>query len=87
MREELRRFQDAYGFSPKLLLMVNHGLVGLGQSAQEALNINLMADKWAKTLLGSYAACGPNYLTERQTVRIDSRLDEHYRRQRIASGD
>ena len=31
VREELHRFQDMHGFSPKLLLMVNHGLVGLGQ--------------------------------------------------------
>ena len=87
VRDELHRYQDAYGFSPKLLLMVNHGLVGLGQSAQEALNINLMADKWARTLLGAYALGGPHYLTEQQAARIDSRLDEHYRRQQLASGD
>jgi rhamnose utilization protein RhaD (predicted bifunctional aldolase and dehydrogenase) len=85
VRDELRRFQDAYGFSPKLLLMVNHGLVGLGQSAQEALNINLMADKWARTLLGAYSAGGPHYLTGENVARIDSRLDEHYRRQQLAN--
>ena len=87
VRQELHRFQDAYGFSPKLLLMVNHGLVGLGQSAQEALNINLMADKWAKTLLGAYALGGPNYLSAANVTRIDSRLDEHYRRQQLANSD
>lgn len=85
VREELRRFQDAYGFSPKLLLMVNHGVVGLGQSAHEALNINLMADKWAKTLLGAYTVGGPHPLTEENVRRIDSRLDEHYRRQQLAN--
>lgn len=85
VRDEIRRYQDAYGFSPKLLLMVNHGLVGLGQSAQEALNINLMADKWARTLLGAYTLGGPHYLTEQQAARIDSRLDEHYRRQQLAN--
>ena len=85
VREELHRFQDMHGFSPKLLLMVNHGLVGLGQSAQEALNINLMADKWARTLLGAYTVGGPHFLTEHQAARIDSRLDEHYRRQQLAS--
>ena len=31
VRDELHRFQDEFGFSPKLLLMENHGLVGLGQ--------------------------------------------------------
>jgi len=85
VRAELHRFQDDYGFSPKLLLMENHGLVGLGQSATEALNINLMADKWAKTLLGAYAVGGPNPLSPQNVMRIDSRLDEHYRRQQLAS--
>ncbi len=84
VRNELHRFQDDYGFSPKLLLMENHGLVGLGQSAQEALNINLMADKWAKTIIGTYAAGGPNFLSQANVARIDSRLDEHYRRQQLA---
>ncbi len=85
VRDELHRFQDSFGFSPKLLLMENHGLVGLGQSAQEALNINLMADKWAKTILGTYAIGGPNALSPENVIRIDSRLDEHYRRQLLAS--
>lgn len=84
VRDELRRFQDEFGFPPKLLLMENHGLVGLGQSAQEALNINLMADKWAKTIIGSYTLGGPNFLSPENVTRIDSRLDEHYRRQQLA---
>jgi rhamnose utilization protein RhaD (predicted bifunctional aldolase and dehydrogenase) len=83
VRAELRRFQDAYGHSPKLLLMVNHGPVALGQTAQEVLNIMLMADKWAKILAGTYALGGPNYLPDVQAERIDNRLDEHYRRQQL----
>jgi rhamnose utilization protein RhaD (predicted bifunctional aldolase and dehydrogenase) len=83
VRAELRRFQDTYGHSPKLLLMVNHGLVALGQSAQEALNITLMADKWAKVLAGTYLLGGPNFLPDQQAERIDNRLDEHYRRQQL----
>ncbi len=85
VRDELHRFQDAYGHTPKLLLMVNHGLVGLGQSAQEALNINLMADKWAKVLQGTYALGGPNFLPAQHMERIDSRPDEHYRRRTLGS--
>jgi rhamnose utilization protein RhaD (predicted bifunctional aldolase and dehydrogenase) len=84
VRAELRRYQDAHGYSPKLLLMVNHGLVALGQSAQEALNINLMADKWAKIIQGAYTLGGVNFLPDEQSERIDSRLDEHYRRQQLS---
>ena len=36
-----------------------HGIT-VGQSATEAFNIQLMADKWAKTILGTYAMGGPN---------------------------
>lgn len=84
VQAEIRRFRDAYGMSPKLLLMENHGITALGQSAQEALNIQLMADKWARTLLGTYALGGPKFLPETEAQRIDSRLDEHYRRKQLA---
>jgi rhamnose utilization protein RhaD (predicted bifunctional aldolase and dehydrogenase) len=82
-REELRRYQAAHNRQPKLLLMVNHGAVALGQTSTEVLNILLMADKWAKVLQGTYALGGPNYLTHEHVDRIDSRLDEHYRRGRL----
>jgi rhamnose utilization protein RhaD (predicted bifunctional aldolase and dehydrogenase) len=84
VRAELRRYQDAHGVSPKLLLMVNHGITALGRTMQEALNITLMADKWARILLGTYALGGPNYMPDEEAARIDNRLDEHYRRRQLA---
>ena len=84
VREELHRYQDKLGRQPKMLLMVNHGVVALGQTSTEVLNIMLMADKWARVLLGTYALGGPHYLTEKEVERIDSRLDEHYRRGRLS---
>ena len=84
VRTELRRYQDAYGKNPKLLLMVNHGITALGQTAQEALNILRMADKWARILLGTYALGGPNYMPDEEAQRIDTRLDEEYRRKMLA---
>jgi rhamnose utilization protein RhaD (predicted bifunctional aldolase and dehydrogenase) len=83
VRDELRRYQDAHGHPPKLLLMVNHGLVALAKTAQEALNITLMADKWAKIIQGTYALGGPAFLPDQQADRIDNRLDEHYRRRQL----
>jgi rhamnose utilization protein RhaD (predicted bifunctional aldolase and dehydrogenase) len=85
VRDELRRYQEQHGHPPKLLLMVNHGLVALAQTAQEALNITLMADKWAKILQGTYALGGPTFLPDTQAARIDNRPDEHYRRQQLTS--
>src|SRR3989304_9214482 len=83
VREALKRYQKLHGEPPKLLLMINHGLVALGQSAQEGFNITLMADKWARVLLGAYALGGPRYLPDNEVSRIDNRLDEHYRRSQL----
>ncbi|MBI5714648.1 MAG: class II aldolase [Chloroflexi bacterium] len=79
-RDELRRFQDTHGCSPKTVLMINHGLVALGQTAREVLSITLMMDKWAKILLGAYSLGGAHFLSDAEADRIDSRSDEHYRR-------
>jgi rhamnose utilization protein RhaD (predicted bifunctional aldolase and dehydrogenase) len=84
VRAELRRYRMAYGFAPRLLLMENHGILALGQTAAEALNITLMADKWARILAGTYALGGPRFLPDEHVARIDSRLDEHERRRRLA---
>lgn len=81
--DELRRFQDTYGSNPKLLLMVNHGITALAQNATEALNIQLMADKWAKVIVGTYAMGGPTFLPTNQADRIENRPDEHYRRRAL----
>ncbi len=83
VQAELGRYKDTYGTPPKLLLLENHGLVALGGSAREALNITLMADKWARTLAGTYALGGPRFLPQEEVARIDNRLDEHYRRKRL----
>ncbi len=83
VQQELRRYKEAYGRAPKLLLMENHGPVALAQSAKEVFNIMLMADKWAKTLLETFSAGGPRYLSAEDTLHIDNRLDEHYRRREL----
>ncbi len=80
---ELQAYKANYGKPPKLLLLENHGPVALGQSPNEVLNIMLMADKWAKTLVGALAVGGPKYLSDADADRIDARLDEAYRRLRL----
>ena len=80
IQAELRRFKKLHGKAPKLLLMENHGPIALAQTADEALNIMLMADKWAKVLWGNMAIGGANFLSEEEVNRIDTRLDEQYRR-------
>jgi rhamnose utilization protein RhaD (predicted bifunctional aldolase and dehydrogenase) len=79
----LRAYQDRRGESPRIILMVNHGVVSMGQTARQALNAMLMIDKWARILEGTYTFGGPNYLSDEIISRIESRPDERYRRQRL----
>ncbi|WP_035608306.1 class II aldolase/adducin family protein [Haloferula sp. BvORR071] len=83
IRDGLARFRAEHGKPPKVILMENHGPVALGSSSAEVLNIMLMLDKWARVLLGSFAAGGPNFLSEEDAAKIDQRLDEAYRRKMI----
>lgn len=85
VRKVLREFRESFGTTPKLLLMENHGPVALGQSAKEVLNIHYTLDKWANVLLGNIACGGIQHLTEEQADRIESRPDEHYRRQMLST--
>lgn len=84
VRDTLQEYCDQHGSGPKVLLMVNHGPVALGQSAGEVLNIMLMLDKWARILIGTQAFGGPNYLSDEEADHLDNRPDEHYRRKQLA---
>lgn len=79
-RTEIRRFVGSHGVPPKVVLMRNHGMVALGQSATEVRNITLMTDKWARVLTAARMFGGPTYLTEAEADSIDIRPDEAYRR-------
>jgi rhamnose utilization protein RhaD (predicted bifunctional aldolase and dehydrogenase) len=83
VRRSLRDYADTNGRPPKLILLINHGIIALGQTAAEALNIMLMAEKWARILLGALSVGGPRYLPRPEVDRIDQRLDELYRRQQL----
>jgi rhamnose utilization protein RhaD (predicted bifunctional aldolase and dehydrogenase) len=84
LRRSLQGFMDEHGSAPKVILMVNHGPVVLGQNENDVLNTMLMLDKWAKILLGNYAIGVPAFLDEKLSDRIEARPDEHYRRRTIS---
>lgn len=81
---ELARYRAEHGRPPRLLLLESHGLVALGSSPREVLNVTLMADKWARVLEGAYALGGPAFLPDGAAERIDARLDEAVRRRALA---
>jgi len=84
-REVLSAIQhhvDEYGEPPRVILLQNHGMIALGQTATEVENITAMTVKATRILLGTYALGGPRFLSERDVQRIYSRPDELYRRQK-----
>ena len=52
LRDRSANFMDEHGTAPKVILMVNHGPVVLGQTERDVLNTMLMLDKWASVLAG-----------------------------------
>lgn len=79
VRERLRAHIETHGAPPKVLYLQNHGLIALGRSPAEVLQITAMAVKGARILLGAFAAGGPRYLSKEAAARIETRPDEHYR--------
>lgn len=86
LRGELRRFKKAHGYPPRTVLMVNHGMIALGKTADEVFNITMMAEKWARILASTCAFGGPNYFSGRDASHIDNWKAEHYRRRLLRGG-
>lgn len=81
IRDEVRAYMDEYGEAPKVILLQNHGLIALGQTPTEALNITAMCVKAAKIFTGACAAGEPVFMSEADIMHIYRRPDEIYRRQ------
>jgi L-ribulose-5-phosphate 4-epimerase len=68
--------------TPKAVWLENHGLIALGQTAQEVLSTTLMSSKAARVWLHGFASGLPmKPLTDEQIERIHTRPDEHYRQE------
>ena len=80
VRKTLLDFVDRNQRSPKVLLMENHGILALGATTQEVLNITHMLVKTCRILAHSVAAGGPRFLSSDHVDRIDKRPDELARR-------
>lgn len=85
-RETMRRinaYLATYKEVPRLVLMQNHGMIALGSTAQDVLNITQMAVKAARILVGTFSLGGPRFLSPKDVARIHTRPDEAYRKRII----
>lgn len=86
IRTRARGFRDEFGEPPRVILMQNHGLIALGQTAADAVNTTLMCVKAARIFIGACALGGPNFLSTADVVHIYRRPDEIYRRKLFEEG-
>ena len=80
VRERVRAYMDDMGEPPKVILMANHGLIALGQTPAEALNITSMCVKAATIFAGACAVGEPVFMSQEDIAHIYRRPDEIYRR-------
>ncbi len=80
MRERVREYIKAHDEAPKLILLENHGMIALGDTPTEILNITAMAVKSARIYLGALMTGKPTHLPPDEIWHIYRRPDEIYRR-------
>ena len=81
--ELINAYIDERGELPKMVLLQNHGLIALGETAHEVNAITAMAVKSARILAGTYAFGGPHFFSPEDVAKIHTRPDEVYRRKVI----
>lgn len=65
---------------PRVILLENHGFIGIGSTPESVLAATLMGAKAAEIFAGAAAVGGqPKFLTAASVRRIAGRPDEHYR--------
>ncbi len=83
IRDGVWRYMDSWGEAPKVILMANHGVITLGQSPTEVLNVMAMCVKAARTFAGAAAIGGPVFMSPEDVRHIYKRPDEIYRRKQF----
>jgi rhamnose utilization protein RhaD (predicted bifunctional aldolase and dehydrogenase) len=80
IRTGVREYISRYNEAPKVILMQNHGLIALGNSPTEVLNVTAMCVKAARIFLGAASMGGPVFMTRDEIMHIYKRPDEIFRR-------
>jgi len=80
IRDQVQGYMEEYGEAPKVILLANHGLIVLGQTPTEILNVTAMCVKAAGIFVGACAAGEPVFMSREDIMHIYRRPDEIYRR-------
>lgn len=80
IRDRVRAYMQEFGEAPKVILLQNHGLIALGQTPTEVVNITAMCVKAAGIFSGACSLGEPVFMTRADILHIYRRPDEIYRR-------
>lgn len=80
MREQVKIYMETYGEAPKVILLQNHGLIVLGQTSTEILNVTAMCVKAAGIFVGACSVGEPVFMSKADIMHIYRRPDEIFRR-------
>ncbi|MCF7803635.1 MAG: class II aldolase/adducin family protein [Candidatus Marinimicrobia bacterium] len=83
IRNSWDQFIRDNGFTPKILLIKNHGLIAVGETANGVLSATQMANKAAAVFNGAAIHGKIQFMTPGEVEKIHNRLDEKYRQQQI----
>lgn len=83
IRERVRAYIGKYNEPPKTILLGNHGLIVVGKTPTEILNVMAMAVKSARIFMGACALGEPAYMADEDIPHIYRRPDEIYRRRQF----
>jgi rhamnose utilization protein RhaD (predicted bifunctional aldolase and dehydrogenase) len=83
IRQQVREYMDEFGEAPKVILLANHGLIVLGQSPAEILNVTAMCVKAAHIFAGACTVGEPVFMSQADIAHIYKRPDEIFRRARF----
>lgn len=86
IRDAVRAYIERQNDSPKVILMKNHGVIALGQTPTEVLNVTAMCVKAAHIFAGACAVGEPVFMSQEDIYHIYKRPDEIYRRARFVQG-
>jgi ribulose-5-phosphate 4-epimerase/fuculose-1-phosphate aldolase len=87
IRERVQAYMEKYNAAPHEIVLANHGLIVLGQSPEEILNVMAMSVKAARILVGALSVGEPAFMDPADVMYIYQRPDEIYRRDQFVSGN
>ncbi len=83
VRDRMRTFIDEEGVLPKSIVLENHGLIAMADTAKKVQGITDMSEKCAQIIIAAHSMGGVRFLSPENVRRIDTRPDELYRQKEL----